>query len=175
MFSEPQRNIEQFQVDPGMRVADLGAGTGAYTLPLARAVGDSGTVYAVEVQQDLLSKLKKEGEQSGFKNIKAIWGDFENIGGTTLPDTNVERAIFSNVLFQAADKRGALQEAHRILKPNGKLLIVDWSESFGGLGPQPDHIFSEAEARHMAEEQGFTFDRNIQAGTHHYGLIFKKQ
>jgi len=54
------------------------------------------------------------------------------------------------------------------------VLVVDWTDSFGGLGPQPDDILSEDAARAMFEEVGLAFEKNIDAGEHHYGIIFKK-
>lgn len=56
-FTDPQNNIDQFDLDSGMRVADLGAGSGAYSVAAAKKVGGDGRVYAVEVQKDLLEKI----------------------------------------------------------------------------------------------------------------------
>jgi hypothetical protein len=54
------------------------------------------------------------------------------------------------------------------------MLLVDWSDSFGGIGPQPEHVLPEAEARALAEEAGFVQSSDIDAGAYHYGLIFQK-
>ena len=60
MFSDPEKNIEQFSLGKGMHVADFGTGSGFYALAAAEAVGETGRVYAIDVQKDLLEKLKKE-------------------------------------------------------------------------------------------------------------------
>jgi ubiquinone/menaquinone biosynthesis C-methylase UbiE len=60
MFSDPRSNIDQFRLDPGMIVADLGCGSGHYTFAIAKAVAPTGRVYAVDVQKDLLVRLKTE-------------------------------------------------------------------------------------------------------------------
>lgn len=174
MFSEPIKNIEQFGVDPGMKVVDLGSGSGFYSLALAKAVGDTGTVFAVDVQQDLLTKLKSHAIEQGLDNIKVIWGDIEELGGTTIADNTVDKAVIANTFFQTQDKEGVLSEAKRILKPKGSLLIVDWTDSFGGLGPANHHLFKEEQAMALIEKHGFEFIRKIEAGDHHYGLIAKK-
>jgi len=174
-FSDPQKNIEQFSLIEGMRVADLGAGSGAYTLAAARQVGTSGKVYAIEVQKDLLSSLKNNAQKQGLLNVDVIWGDIERTGATKLKEQSVDATIVSNVLFQAEDKKGLIAEVKRILKPKGKVLVVDWQESYGGMGPHPDHVVHESGAKKMFEEGGFSIERHISAGPHHYGFIAIKQ
>jgi ubiquinone/menaquinone biosynthesis C-methylase UbiE len=170
-FSDPQKNIQQFGLIEGMKVADLGAGSAAYTIAAARQVGTSGRVYAVEVQKELLSNIKNSATKQGLSNVEVIWGDIESLGGTKIKDHSIDAVIISNVLFQTENKQGIIEEAKRILKPQGRALVVDWKESFGGMGPHPDYIVSEQSARKIFEEGGFSLDRSIPAGDHHYGFI----
>ncbi len=174
MFSHPHKNIDQLGLLPGMKVADLGAGVGAYAIPAAQAVGEKGRVYAVEVQRELVAKLKSNVERAGLKNIEYLWGDIEQRGGTHTGDDLVDFVILANVLFQTADKAGLVAEARRILKKGGKVVAIDWKESFGGIGPAVQEVVSEANARELFSQHGFQFVRTISAGDHHYGLIFTK-
>ncbi len=173
-FSDPQKNIQQFGLIEGMKVADLGAGSAAYTIASARQVGTSGRVYAVEVQKELLSNIKNTALKQGLSNVEVIWGDIESLGGTKIKDHSIDAVIISNVLFQAEDKQGVVNEAKRILKPQGRALVVDWKDSFGGMGPHPDHVVNEQSAKKLFEVGGFSFDRSITAGDHHYGFIALK-
>ncbi|MBI5816862.1 MAG: methyltransferase domain-containing protein [Candidatus Yonathbacteria bacterium] len=197
-FSDPQKNIQQFGLIEGMKVADLGAGSGAYTIAAAGQVGNSGRVYAVEVQKELLSRIKNNADNAanqtpvsseeksvstdsvrkvfrGATNVEVIWGDIELPGGTKIKDALLDAVIVSNVLFQAEDKKGLVEEVRRILKPKGRVLVVDWKESFMGMGPHPDHIVSEQFAKKLFEDGGFSLDRSISAGDHHYGFIATKE
>ncbi|MBI2475978.1 MAG: methyltransferase domain-containing protein [Candidatus Taylorbacteria bacterium] len=174
MFSDPQKNIEQFSLAPGSHVADLGSGAGFYTMAAARAVGKLGRVYAIDALKEMLQKIKNEAQRSGLPNIEALWGDIEKLGGTRLADASVDSALVCNTLFQLERKNDFPLEVKRILKPGGRVLVVDWKESFGGLGPQPEHVFSEEDARSLFEKAGFDFERGIKAGEHHYGLIFRR-
>lgn len=174
MFSQPQQNVRELGVDPGTIVADFGAGSGHYVFALADAVEESGTVYAIDVQQELLTKIKKDAEMNKLKNVKIIWADVEEEKGSTLQSESVDRVVMSNILFQLEDKLGAFREAARILKKGARLLVVDWVDSFGGLGPQPGHVVPPQKARAFAESAGFVFERDIPAGAHHYGMIYKK-
>jgi ubiquinone/menaquinone biosynthesis C-methylase UbiE len=174
MFSDPVKNIEQFSIKLGSSVADLGSGSGHYSLALARAVGDKGKVYAIDIQKDLLAKIKNEANHQGLFNVEVVWGDVEKINGTRIRSEFVDAVVISNLLFQAMQKEVLLKEAYRILKKDGVLLCVDWSDSFGGLGPKPDAVVSKDKARALIEATGFAFDREIQAGEHHYGFVFRK-
>ena len=170
-FTNPEENIKALGVYDGMTVADLGAGTGAYTIPLAEKVGETGRVYAVEVQKDFLTNIKTEATNRGLKNIELLWGNIENVGGTKIKDSAVDVVVISNVLFLAEDKQGLLREARRILKPQGKLLLIDWSDSFNSLGPSPAMIIPKEAAKSMCEAEGFVLKSEVDAGSHHYGFI----
>ncbi|PCI20186.1 hypothetical protein COB64_02650 [Candidatus Wolfebacteria bacterium] len=174
MFSTPDHNIEQFKLREGTIVADLGAGSGFYTMSAARALDGSGKVYAVEVQKDLVSKIKNEAIRSHLNNVEVIWGDIEKVKGTRLADHTVDSAIISNTLFQLSNKESFIEELNRILKPSGKILVVDWTDSVGGLGPRSENVFSEEKSRPFFEKYNFTFEEKIDAGEHHYGMIFRK-
>ncbi len=174
MFSDPKENIAQFGLMPGMAVADLGSGSGFYTLELAKVLGDTGKVYSVDVQKDLLTKIKNQATRDHLSNVEVIWGDIEKLGGTKLRDYSVDVVVVSNVLFQVAEKATLIKEVKRILKPVGRVLVIEWEDSFGGLGPEQNSILPETVCKELFTKGGFAFEKEIRAGEHHYGLIFKK-
>lgn len=174
MFSDPEKNIEQFSLGKGNYVADLGSGAGFYTFAAAEAVGEDGCVYAIDVQKDLLQKIKKEAQLKHLKNIEIVWADLEHIGGTKLRDFSMDAIVMSNVLFQLKQKDNTISEIKRILKRGGRILLVDWLSSFGGMGPQMSDVLTQEEAKKLFLRQGFTLDREIAAGAQHYGMIFRK-
>lgn len=173
-FTDPESNIRELGVYEGQTVVDLGAGTGVYTVLLADRVGESGRVYAIEVQKEFLTNIKTAAADRGLKNVEVIWGDIERFGGTKVKDEIADEVVVSNVLFQAEDKGGLMREVKRILKPQGKLLIVDWKDSFGNLGPSSDAVVSAAAAQELAEREGFVLKKIFDAGAHHYGLVLYK-
>ncbi|PIQ92526.1 MAG: hypothetical protein COV70_00335 [Parcubacteria group bacterium CG11_big_fil_rev_8_21_14_0_20_39_22] len=175
MFNDPSEAIRLFELESGMNVADLGCGAGSYSIPAAKAVRPDGVVYAVDVQKDLLSKLKNNLANEHISNIEVIWGDLEKIGGTKLRDFSADAVIVANVLFQVEDKKTFALEVKRILKTGGKLLVIDWTDSFGGLGPHSGSVFSSSQARVLFEENNFFLEREVSAGDHHYGLVFRSK
>jgi len=174
MFSDPEKNIEQCGIQAGMDIADLGSGSGFYTIAAAKALASTGAVYAVDAQKDLLTKLKNTATREGLYNIEVVWGDIEKVGGTHLREGSVDFAMLCNVLFQIEDKKNTIQEIKRILKPSGRVLVVDWVDSFGGIGPRPEDVIQRNIALDLFEGEGFHLDREIRAGAHHYGMILKK-
>ena len=173
-FINPEDVLDQLVLGEGRTIADLGAGSGAYVLPTARRVGDSGKVYAIDIQKHFLDKIKNDAKRARLTNVEVLAGDIEEEGGAKLKDNSVDVAILSNTLFQLEDKAGAAREIHRILEPSGRVLVVDWSDSFGGIGPEVDAIVLQEEARDIFERNGFTHERDIKAGDHHYGMVFRK-
>ena len=174
MFSVPEKNIEQLGLKPNQVVADFGAGSGAFTIAAAKAMNGNGKVYAIDVQKDLLTALENTCREQHISNVGYIWGNLEEMNGTKLADQSVDVAILSNVLFQTTDKKTTLDEVKRVLRQGGQLLLIDWTGSFNSMGPKKEQVFPELEARKMVESLNFTFDRNIDAGNFHYGMIFRK-
>lgn len=172
MFSDPASNLAKLGLNDGMKVVDLGAGSGFYSFEAARRVGNNGRVYAVDVQKDLLERLHSVGISNGLRNIEVVWGNAEKIGGTKLREGLADRVIASNILFQVEKADDFVLEIKRILKPGGKALIIDWSEA-SNIGPKT--VVAETVARTLFEKAGFELEQSFGAGDHHYGLVFIKQ
>jgi ubiquinone/menaquinone biosynthesis C-methylase UbiE len=170
MFTDPVKNLKKLGLRENDIVADLGAGTGFYSVA-AGAIVTGGKVYAVEIQKDFLEKIKYKISEAHLTNVETIWGNVEKLGGTKLGDGIVDAVIASNILFQVEQKDKFIDEIKRILKPKGKVLLIDWSESsiMGKVSLIPKN-----KAREMFEKKGFVFEREIDAGEHHYGIIFTR-
>jgi len=134
----------------------------------------TGRLYAIDAQKDLLTKLKNHASREGLYNVEVVWGDIEKVNGTKLREASVDLVFLCNVLFQVDDKVGVIREAKRILKPAGRVLVVDWTDSFGGMGPKPESVIKKEMVTSIFEKEGFHLDREISAGSHHYGMIYKK-
>jgi ubiquinone/menaquinone biosynthesis C-methylase UbiE len=171
MFSDPDKNLAQLGLAEGMKVADLGAGTGYYSIVAGRRVGNGGRIYAVEVQKDLLDRLKSNATNEQVRNIEVIWGSIDTIGGTKLREGLIDRAILANTLFQIEqkDRDNLALEIKRILKVGGKLLVVDW---LPGSPLSPKNCLPRMIAENLFNKNSFTLEKTFNAGDHHYGLVF---
>ena len=171
MFTDPVKNLKAFGLKESDVVADLGAGTGYYSIA-AGALVPKGKVYAIELQKDFLETVKNKVREAYLGNVECLWGNVEKLGGTKIEDNVVDAVVASNILFQVEDKEGFIEEMKRILKPKGRVLLIDWSESSIF---KTTKIISRNTALQMFEKKGFVLEREIDAGAHHYGMILIKQ
>lgn len=171
-FSSPHENVLQLGLREGMKVADFGAGSGHYARAAAASVGHSGRVYAIDVQEDVLKHLKLNSHEHHRGIIETVWGDIEKPGGTHLRDATLDAVMLANTLFQVEQRDGLLAEVKRVLKPGGKLMVVDWAGSYGGMGPTPERVVTEHDAEALFINNGFHKVKSFRAGPHHYGVIF---
>lgn len=169
---DPNRILEEAGIRQGMKVADLGVGNiGHFLFPAASMVGAQGMVFGIDILRPALEAVQNRLKISGEQNVNLVWGNFETLGGTKLPDHSVDLAVMVGV-FHAIRQDLALKEAMRILGTDGILLIVDWKPQGGPMGPRPESRLSKEEARRLAESSGFVFKKEFEAGPNHYGLVF---
>ena len=88
---------------------------------------------------------------------------------------DIDIVVLANVFFQVDDKRETLEEVKRVLVPQGRVLFVDWKDSYGGIGPQQDMIVKPDSVRQVFDESGFSLQKSIETGDQHYGFIFMKK
>lgn len=173
-FVIPEHAVSHFHLRDGDVVGDFGAGAGYFEKALSRAVGGSGVVYAFEIQKMLTEKIADLVRTERLSNVEIVWGDIEAQSGCKIADGRLDAGVLVNTLFQMENKPTALAEIHRLIRSGGKLFVIDWSESFSGMGPQPGDVLTAEAACELVEAAGFAFEREFPAGEHHYGLAFRR-
>ena len=131
-------------------VADVGAGTGYFAIPLARALAGRGHVYALDTQPEMLALLNERC--AGVENLTVI-----RTGEPALPlhDASVDAVLLVNMLHEFSDLQASLAEVCRILRPGGTLVVSDWKKIPTSEGPPLEARFTEEEAREACEATGF--------------------
>lgn len=173
-FVIPDVVSTHFHLKEGDVVADFGAGSGFFLKTLSRAVGETGRVFACEIQKQLVEKLGEQSRMLGLGNVHPLWCDLEEVDGIKIGTGELDAAILVNTLFLIEDKTAAIKEMGRTIRSGGKFFVIDWTESFSGMGPQPGQIITVEEVTNLLESNGFVFDREYPTGEHHYGLAFRK-
>jgi ubiquinone/menaquinone biosynthesis C-methylase UbiE len=173
-FVVPEIVATNFHLRDGDQVADLGAGSGFFLKALSTAVGETGRVYACEIQKQLVEKLGEQARIQGLGNVHPLWCDLEEENGIPLQRQSLDALVMVNTLFLIQDKETMVGEAYRILRTGGTFHLVDWTESFGGLGPQPQQVYGKGDAIALFESKQFIYEREYPAGDHHYGVSFRK-
>ncbi len=174
-FLNPDEVLKQLKLKESMTAADFGCGSGGWVLPLAKKL-EEGRVYAIDILEEPLSALRAKlnpptGGEKIF-NVQTIKSDIEDINGSTLPDSSCDLVLMTNLLFQCDEKKKVLQEGKRVLKPGGKLLVVDWKKDLP-LGPKEGRATAE-EVKKIAKELDLKLEKEFEAGAYHYGLILIK-
>jgi len=173
-FMDPQKIVGYFGVTEGMKVADFGSGAGHFTILLSKLVGENGIVAAVDVMESALDGLRAKAKAEGLKNIETTRGNLEVLGGSGLANDSQDMVLIANSLFQNQNKQAMIQEARRVLKQVGTMIIIEWKKNSGGFGPPDNLRIDEDQMKQLAMDNGFALASSINAGTFHYGLSFKK-
>jgi ubiquinone/menaquinone biosynthesis C-methylase UbiE len=120
--------IAALKLSPGAVVADIGAGSGTFTLPLAKAVGASGKVYAVEIDQGLVDHIAQKAREAKATNVRPVLGEFTD---PKLPARDVDVAFICDVLHHIENRAEYLKNLARYLKPNGRIAVIDFHPELG--------------------------------------------
>lgn len=173
-FLDPSVVVGTFGVQPGMRVADFGCGAGHITILIAQKVGEDGKVTALDIMEDKLDSVRARGKAAGVENIETVRANLEVAGSSSLAPGSQDIVILANILFQSQKKLDIIKEAVRVLKPQGKLVLVEWKKGAGGFGPPDELRTSESDMQAMLKEVGLPNARTFSAGQFHYGFIFTR-
>lgn len=164
-MQSPEKVIQYSGIQKGMKVLEIGCGSGAFTTFVARAVGNKGKVYALDIQPEMLQQLENklsQPENKDITNIKLI-----ETSASDLPfDNNSLDLVFMVTVFgEIPDHNKALQEIKRVLKPGGTLAITE-------LFLDPDYLLKSTVTKKVGKT-GFTLD-NISGSFWNYTIRFKK-
>jgi arsenite methyltransferase len=131
-YQKPDEVVKALALTPGQTVADIGAGTGYFSLRLARAVGDTGRVYAVDVSPDMMQILNRRVRDHDLPNVVGVLAPGDD---PLLREGSVDVVFFCNVWHHIDDQSGYLEHLRRALKPGGRLVMIDFHKRDLPVGP----------------------------------------
>ena len=166
----PSKAIAALNLRLGQVVADIGAGSGYYSVRLARVVGPTGRVYATDIQPEMLALLKKKIDADKLSNVELVLGTETE---TRLPDGSVDLALMVDVYHELAAPQAFLKSVRRALKKEGRLVLIEFRKEDPRVPIREEHKMSVAEARMELEAEGFAFDRVIDVLPWQHVLIFR--
>lgn len=174
VFVEPKQVIRELAVGVGDTVADFGAGSGYFSFEFARAVGADGKVYALDVLPSALEAIVSRAKTLGLSNIVAQRVNLERPNGSGLGTGSVDWVIIKDVLMQNKEKTTILLEVNRILKPDGRAIIIEWHPDESTVGPEKELRIHPDTLRSLIEEAGLEVVEEPAVGGFHYAFVIKK-
>jgi len=146
--------VSRLGLKPGMVIADIGAGTGVFSRPLAKAVAPAGKVYSVDIDPGLLDYINQRAKQENIANIRTVQGKFED---PAIPAKDVDMAFFHDVFHHIEKRQVYLKALAGYIKPNGMVAMVEMDDK-DPKGPhreQPEMLVSRANVDKWMAEIGF--------------------
>jgi ubiquinone/menaquinone biosynthesis C-methylase UbiE len=178
VFDDPQRDawqkpdalVRALALPAGAWVADLGAGTGYLLRRLAEAVGPAGTVFAVEVEPNLVAHLRQRAERERLAQVVPVLASFD--------DPRLPRAAFDCVLVldtyhHIDDRLAYFRRLRAALKAAGRVVIVDWHKQPLPVGPAPDHKLAREQVVDEMGQAGYRLVAESDALPYQYFLAFQ--
>lgn len=167
--------LDKACVGDKMKIADLGCGSsGHFIFSPARLVGKKGKIYAVDILKTVLETIGKRVRQENLANIETVWSDLEVFGATKIESNSLDAALLINTLYLSHKRAEILREAIRMMKKDGKLIVVEWKNIATLIGPPAEERVKKEFLITMAKKLGLNLEEEFEAGKYHYGLVFVK-
>ena len=164
----PVKTLRALGIRAGMIVADVGCGTGFFTIPLAAVVGPRGRVLAADISREMIRDVGKRIEKAGLKNIKTVLSRENKIPVTS---KRIDYCLLSSVVHELENKALFFKELKRLLKKDGKVGIIEWKKIPSPLGPPLRERISPVAMRQILAENGFAVEKTFRPGKYNYGIV----
>ena len=164
--------VALLKLKPGDVVADIGAGTGVFSGPLAQAVAPTGTLLAVDIDQGLLDHIAQRAKEENIKNIQPILGEFDD---PNLP-TRVDVAFFHDVLQHIEHRQAYLKKLATYLEPDGRVVVIDliFDRPDGPHRNQPEMHITQEQVRVWMAAAGFPVMQEIDLFDDKFFVVFRR-
>jgi SAM-dependent methyltransferase len=169
---EPDLALNALKIAKGSSVADVGAGSGYWTVKLSERVGSSGKVFATDLQPQMLDILARRLTATGITNVTLVRGAVDD---PKLPPASVDLALMVDVYHELSQPQAILRGLREALKPGGRLVLLEYRKEDPSIPIKFEHKMSVAEAKLEVEHEGFTLATVDEALPWQHILIFTKR
>jgi tRNA A58 N-methylase Trm61 len=149
----PEGALDAMGIRPGMKIADIGAGVGYFSLRMSRRVGPDGRIYAVDLQQGMLDRLRARAAAQGVANLETILG---SVADPKLPAGEMDIVFLCDVYHEFSQPVTMVNKIREALKPDGRLILLEYRGEDPSIPILEDHKMTVEQVRRELEPQGFT-------------------
>lgn len=171
LTEQPEQVLDALQIAPGSTVADIGAGTGFFSLRLARRVGPHGRVLATDIQPQMLARLKENRDNAALHNIEPILCTPTD---ARLPPGQIDLALMVDVYHELAYPEETMAQVRRALKPNGRLVLIEYRGEDPRVPIKPEHKMTLTQVRRELEPMGFRLQQVFDFLPRQHLIVFVK-
>jgi precorrin-6B methylase 2 len=164
--------VAALKLQPGQKIADIGAGSGLFEVPLAKAVGPGGKVYAVEIDAGFFPEIKKRAVDGGVTNVETVLGQFTD---PALPVKTVDLAWFHDVMHHIENRAAYVKTIAGYLAPSGRVAVVDYEAGKGPHRATPQLEASREQLVGWMKDAGLAEVEDIKMFDDRYFLVFAKR
>ena len=169
---EPEKALDALTLRPGMIVADVGAGSGYFTLRMARRVAPHGRVYATDIQPRMIELLQENIRRAGIKNVEAV---LSTESDARLPVNTLDLILLVDVYHEFSQPEKMLAGLRQALKPEGRLVLLEYRKEDPNVPIRLEHKMTVAEVKAELESASFRMDRVIDSLPRQHILIFTRK
>lgn len=171
-WQKPAELVAALELRPGMAVADLGAGTGYFVRWLSQAVGPRGTVYAVEVEPNLVAHLRERAEKEGTANVVPV---LTSKASARLPAAGIDLVLIVDTYHHLDGRVAYMRRLADVLQPAGRVAIVDWHKRPLPQGPEMDHKLAREQVVDEMGRAGYRLVAEPDPVPYQYVLVFARK
>ena len=168
---QPEKAIAALDLRPGMWVADVGAGTGFYSVRLARAVSPGGMVIANDIQPGMLERLRANAAAQHITNIETVLGTESD---PKLPVGKLDLVLLVDVYHEFSRPQRMLDGIRESLKPDGRLVLLEFRKEDPSVPIRPEHKMSVAEVRAEVSPEGYQFEKVVDTLPWQHIIFFRR-
>jgi len=155
---QPDKAIAQFNLKPGMMIGDVGAGTGFYSIRMAKRITPGGVVYANDIQPGMLDRLRERAAAANVTNVITVLGSEAD---PKLPAGKLDLVVMVDVYHELSRPQRMLEEIRESLKPGGRLVLLEFRKEDPSVPIRPEHKMSVEEAKAEVTPEGFRFEKVV--------------
>ncbi len=167
----PSETLISLGLTAGVDFADIGCGIGYFTIPAALIIGPLNVVYAVDPSIEMIEEASKRADEAGLHHITFVHSepmDFK------IPKSSIDFALVANVFHEISEKENFVNQLWSILKPGGKVALIEWNSQIKEMGPPENHRISEDRTDQWMLSGGFAIKSTINIGEMFYGKVYIK-
>jgi len=163
--------VAKLGLKPGDTVADIGAGSGLFEVPLAKAVSPGGKVYAVDIDAGFFPQINRKADEAHATNVQTVLGKYTD---PNLPAKNIDLVFFHDVLHHIQDRAGYLKAVTGYLKPSGRVVVIDYEQGQGPHKATPELEVSREQLGAWAKAAGLKPSEDVKMFSDRYFLVYSK-